>query len=396
LVTKSLDSSRLASALEFKKIEDRIMPYGNPRMTGLKATKMACYGIAGYQPQPISWPSAGTPTQRGLSHWMRFSAACFAAGSVWLAGSALMAWQGSDDQEEGAGSGVRVRGRLVIEQPQFSLDLTGIEMTLEEMVSAPELPLPANFQQMTLEQRQKWFQEFQTSEAGKRYQELLAKTDAGRKKFAVQTDVEGKFVFETAFPGTFGLFGQKEFESAGKTYLADFFAEVPIGAGVKFLDLGEMPLEIRRVLKPGEAAPELVLAPPQAAQDFPTVSLKEFAGKPLLLCFFTADGLTRVQADLTTLHQEKPSGLQVLGINLDAPDQQLTARLDELKLAWPVKKTSGLQTAPLVIDYGILALPGFCLIDSQGKVVLSDDGFFEALNEEQATIRSVIEKSLKQ
>jgi peroxiredoxin len=318
-----------------------------------------------------------------------------AAACLWLVGAGTGVGQEVADQDEEAGSGIRVRGRLVVEQPQFSVDLAGIEMTLEEMVPAPQLPLPENFQEMTLEQRQKWFQDFQSSDAGKRYQEQLSKADAGRKKFSAKADAEGKFVFEAAFPATFGLFGQLEFESAGKTYLADFFAEVPVGAGVKFLDLGDMPLEIRRILKAGEAAPDLVLTPPQGTKVGTTVALKEFAGKPLLLCFFTADGLTRVQADLTALHNDRPSDLQVLGVNLDAPDDELQAKLDELKLAWPVKKTSGLQDAPVAIDYGILALPGFCLIDAQGKVLLSDDGFFEALNEQQATIRSVIEKSLK-
>jgi hypothetical protein len=334
--------------------------------------------------------------QRG--HLGRFATFCsaFVSGMcLWFAMTSPAVCQEVTDQDDGAGSGIRVRGRLVVEQPQFSLDLAGIEMTLEEMVPAPELPLPENFQQMTLEQRQKWYQEFQASDAGKRFQEQLAKADAGRKKFSAKTDAEGKFVFETAFPATFGLFGQLEFESAGKTYLADFFAEVPVGAGVKFLDLGDMPLEIRRILKSGDVAPDLVLAPPQGAKASETVAIKEFAGKPLLLCFFTADGLTRVQADLTALHKDRPSDLQVLGINLDAPDDELQARLDALKLGWPVKKTSGLQDTPIAVDYGILALPGFCLIDAQGKVLLSDDGFFEALNEEQATIRSVIEKSLK-
>lgn len=381
------------------------MPSGTPQLTELLVTA----DRSSRPSRSTSWHQSVAPTalapaearvdrpaQRCLGRFAAFCATVVFLTCFNLAVASSAAWQDTADQEGGAGGGIRVRGRLVVEQPQFSLELAGIEMTLEEMVPAPELPLPDNFPQMTLEQRQKWFQEFQASDAGKSYQEQLAKADAGRKKFSVKTDAEGKFVFETAFPATFGLFGQMEFESAGNTYLADFFAEVPVGAGVKFLDLGDMPLEIRRILKSGEAAPDLVLSPPQGTTDGTTVSIKEFAGKPLLLCFFTADGLTRVQADLTALHNDRPSGLQVLGVNLDAPDEALQARLDALKLAWPIKKTSGLQDAPVAVDYGILALPGFCLIDAQGKVLLSDDGFFEALNEEQATIRSVIEKSLKQ
>jgi peroxiredoxin len=323
---------------------------------------------------------------RSVAAWLVVIGALF-AGPLHL-GLAQDEKQGEETEEEV--SGIRVRGQLVVENSDLQVDLAGFEMTLEQIVEAPKLPLPENFQSMTIEQRQKWYQDFQASEAGKKYQEELTKTDAARKKFSATTDAEGKFVFEGAFAGNFGLFGQKELVLNEKTYLADFFAEVPIGEGVKFLDLGGMPLEIRRILKVGDAAPDLVLEPKSEAESASIVAIKDMAGKPTLLCFFTADSLARVRTEIDAVAAEKPEQVQVVGVNLDKPSEDLKKQLAELKLSWEVVSTSGLETAPVLVDYGILALPGFCLIDAQGNVLMNDEAFYEALGVQGATMRSVI------
>lgn len=303
-------------------------------------------------------------------------------------------WAQDEDTEQ-EGSGVRVRGQLVVTGTEIKVELAEIEMTLEEIVEAPVPPLPANFDSLTIEQRQKWFQEFQTSDAGKRFQAELAKIDAARKKFTVASDADGKFVFEGAFPGNFGLFGQKEFVVDGKTFVADFFAEVPVGEGVKFLDLGAMPLEIRRILNVGDAAPDLVLKPKTENKAAEVVSLKEMAGKPILLCFFTLESLPRIQAAVDAVAAEKPEQVQVVGVHLDPVSAEMTKRLAEMKIQWQVLATSGLESAPVVIDFGILALPGFCLIDQKGQVLLNDEAFYEALNAEDATMVTVIRDAVQ-
>ena len=300
-----------------------------------------------------------------------------------------------DEAVEEEGSGVRVRGQLVVSDAELKLDLADIEMTLEQIVEAPTPPLPPNFESLTIEQRQKWYQDFQASEAGKQYQANLAKIDAARKKFTAKSDAEGKFAFEGAFPGNFGLFGQKEFVVDGKTFLADFFAEVPVGEGVKFMDLGAMPLEIRRILKVGDAAPDLVLKPKAGNQAAETVPLKEMAGQPVLLCFFTLESLPRIQAAVDAIASEKPEQVQVVGVQLDAPAAETAKQVAALNLKWRVLATSGLETAPIVIDFGILALPGFCLIDAKGKVLMNDEAFYEALNVQGATMSTVITKAVQ-
>jgi len=298
-----------------------------------------------------------------------------------------------DDQQDSP-AGIRIRGRLTVETVEFNVEFDGFELTLEEIVAAPELPLPTNFQQLSLEQRQKWFQEFQASDAGKQYQDRLAKADAARRKRTVRADAEGKFSFNDGFSGTCGLFGQREFEVAGRTYIADFFAEIPVAAGIRFMDLGDLPLTVRRLLKPGEPAPDLRLRAGEDASEASLFKVAKLSGKPALLCFWTRDSLERIREPLDVVLQKKSVNLTVVGVNLDEPSAELQQFLEANPLTWMVLKTSGLPTAPVAVDYGILAIPGFCLLDAQGKVVLNDDGFFEALSQAETTMESVITAAL--
>lgn len=314
---------------------------------------------------------------------------CLILGGLLLSGSAQQL-RAQDEKAEQEMSGIRVRGQLVVESTKLEIDLSGIEMTLEEIVPAPKLPLPENFESLSIEQRQKWYQEFQASDAGKKYQAEFDKIDAARRKFSATSDAEGKFAFEGTFPGSFGLFGQKEITVDNKTYFADFFAEVPVGEGVKFMDLGTMPLQIRRVLKAGDAAPDLVLESKGDGQPDETVSMKSLAGSPVLLCFFTLDSLPRVREEIDAVVAENTAQVQVLGVNLDPVSETRSQQLEALNLKWKVHTSSGLESAPAVVDYGILALPGFCLIDARGQVLLTDEAFYEAMGQEGSTMRSVI------
>lgn len=324
--------------------------------------------------------------QRLTSGWVVL---CLVLGAWLLSGSAEQL-RAQDEKAEQEPNGIRVRGQLVVESSKLTMDLSGIEMTLEEIVPAPKLPLPENFESLSIEQRQKWYQEFQASDAGKKYQAEFDKIDAARRKFTATSDAEGKFAFEGAFPGSFGLFGQKEIAIDNKTYFADFFAEVPVGDGVKFMDLGAMPLQIRRILKAGDAAPDLVLASKDDGQPGETVSIKSLEGSPVLLCFFTLDSLPRVREEIDAVVAEKTAEVQVVGIILDPVSEKRSQQLAALNLKWKVHDSSGLESAPAVVDYGILALPGFCLIDAKGQVLMNDEAFYEALGQEGSTMRSVI------
>jgi len=267
-------------------------------------------------------------------------------------------------------------------------------MTLEEIVAAPQLPLPANYQELTVPQRQQWFQEFQASEAGRRYQQQLEQLDSARLIVSVKADQEGKFVFENARQGNFGLYGQREFKHDGKTFIADFFAEVPITAGVRFLDLERMPLAIRRVLKPGEAAPDLVLYPSESESQTRVHELKAYSGRPVLLCFWTRENLDPIAEELDRVVREKPAEVVVLGVNLDEPSPELERYLRESPPQWQVLRSAGIQQAPVTLDYGVQALPSFCLLGSDGKVLLNDEGFFAAFGEPDATMVQVVQEAV--
>jgi peroxiredoxin len=77
------------------------------------------------------------------------------------------------------------------------------------------------------------------------------------------------------------------------------------------------------------------------------VKLADFAGKPLVVNFFTADSCDWAGAALTKLHQEyAPRGLQVIGINLFDTDGAVQACVARHKSGYPVLKgDAATQTA---------------------------------------------------
>lgn len=321
----------------------------------------------------------------------------FLAGGDSLVGMKLsnLSWAQEEKAETQAdASSIRVRGQLSVPDPSFQVDLSGFEMTLEEIVPAPQPPLPPNFEALTLEERRKWYSEFLQSKEGQAFQAKVAEIDAARKRLSCVAGEDGKFVFEEGFPATFGLYGQKEFKRDGKTFLADFFAEVPVGEGIKFLDLGTLPLSIRRVLQTGELAPDLVLGPEGSSIDPQSVPLKKYAGRPLLLFFWTRDGLESIETQLQSVVQQKPGNVQLLGVCLDAPDAATKKYLADTKQPWAVLSTAGMENSQVMIDYGVLAVPAFCLLDAKGQVLLNDEGFYEALSQPEATMPEVIKAAL--
>ncbi|GEM_PF-2037770 len=299
-----------------------------------------------------------------------------------------------DDQDSESRSGkVKVRGQLVLANSDYEVELAGLVVTLEQIVIPPQLPLPEGFTEMELTARQEWYKSFMESAEGKKYQANLDKLDAERSIFTTKADAEGKFSFEDATADVFGLYGQKEFQQAGKTYLAEFFAEIPIQDKIRFIELDRLPVTIKRLLKVGETAPDLSLS--VDAQGKPNVHLlKDYAGKPLLICFWSINSISNMQAELEKLIDSKEPEIQILGVNLNTPSDELTKFMQESPPKWKSVQSAGFDASPLTVDYAVSALPAIWLVSDKGKILATDMQFFQALGAEDADLAQVLKKAI--
>lgn len=310
-----------------------------------------------------------------------------------LASATVPAWALQDqDEDEDRESTVTVRGQLVLADPESGFEIKGMPVILDEFMSPPALPLPDNFAEMSLEDRQQWYADFIDSDKGKAYQAEVARLEEDRHYQETTADADGKFSFKNVVRSRFGLYGQREFTRDGKTYLAEFQAEFPVEEKVKFIELDRLPVVVKRILQPGEAAPDLVLKADANAKDR-VHALEQYRGKHVLLYFWTIGSARHVQTELQKAHQADLD-IQFLGINLNQPDEERDQYLAENPSDWTVLTTDGLDGAPVTTDYSVFQLPALWLIGPDGKIVATDIQFFQALSGENADLTATLKKAL--
>jgi thiol-disulfide isomerase/thioredoxin len=109
-----------------------------------------------------------------------------------------------------------------------------------------------------------------------------------------------------------------------------------------------------------------------AGLDGKPVSSDKYAGKTLLVAFWTA-GADPVRRDLPELlkvyQKHHPQGFEVIGVNLDNDRATLDAFLTENSLPWPQIFEPGGMDSRLADEFGIISLPTMILVGPDGKVV---------------------------
>lgn len=285
---------------------------------------------------------------------------------------------------------ITVRGQLVLADAASGFSIKGMPVVLDEFPKPPALPLPDNYMDLSLEQRQEWYGKFIESEAGIAYQKAVAAAEEKRQLLETQADDAGRFVFREVQRSQFALYGQQEFKKDGKTYLAEFQAEFAVQDKVKFIELDRLPVLIKRLPQVGEVAPDLRLRA-EAGKDS-VVSLKSF-DKPVLLYFWTVGSVKLLQAELEKVDTEE-LGITILGVNLNAPGEELDSYLAEATLPWKTLKTDGLESSPVAIDFAVSHLPAMWLIGADGKVKATDMQFYRALSTEEADLIETLKQVL--
>jgi thiol-disulfide isomerase/thioredoxin len=137
-------------------------------------------------------------------------------------------------------------------------------------------------------------------------------------------------------------------------------------------DFDSDPLLVQLHALVGKPAPMVELGP----GDGPTVALKSFSGKIVLLDFWATWCVPCVESlpSLERLHQEAaPKGLVMINIDEDEDPKKAADLWARRKEPWPNFHTNG-EIGKQFPDHGI---PYFVLIDGSGKVVFSDAGLDE-------------------
>jgi len=129
---------------------------------------------------------------------------------------------------------------------------------------------------------------------------------------------------------------------------------------------------LRRIRLPGQTLAEF--GGPTLDGGF--VKLEDYAGKPLLLVFWSKDSET-FNKDLPRLLAAEakygPAGLHVIGVNLDRDELELERYLEKSGISWRQIFHTDLASRgtrnPVAAHYGVTSVPTYWLIDGQRRVL---------------------------
>jgi peroxiredoxin len=271
--------------------------------------------------------------------------------------------------------------------------LSEFEVTLNQFVHYEPMPLPADWGAKTPEERQAWMQAFPESDEGKAYLARREAQESKRKQFTVELEPDGSFIVYDVPVGTYNLFGRQDVEQEGRLFAVEVYGQIEVGA-VDEVKLPPLPLEITRILRVGEVAPEISLKAIDGSGD---VRLSESRGKPVLVYFWTAQSPT-AESDLKVLRPTYDAlhgelGLEILAICADE-DLELARQFIREKSPPGMQGASGGWSHAAFRDYGVRSIPQYFLVGPDGTIRFTNQDFYRAFEQPQFEMIPTIRDTL--
>ena len=285
-----------------------------------------------------------------------------------------------------------IRGSLDLESKIISeIDWDTVNGTLGQLVALRQPQLPDSWKEMTPEKRIEWNAKFSETEKGKKLLADNQKALADRHMQDFNIRSKGKFIIYDVPQGRFEMriVGQKIIDE--KTYVLQAYGQFEVGE-VDELDFSNMKIDVLRLVKMGEEAPEVS----GKSVDGKPLSLSSMRGKHVLMAF----GMTGNPAFEFTTRSLK----EVASIENAVKVQLLTVTVDEdLTAVAAFNKKMGVDWTCLNLgewdqetlnSYGLKSVPSLWLIDAEGKVVLTGSQFIFELNRTKFPVAKLVDETI--
>lgn len=278
-----------------------------------------------------------------------------------------------------AQDGAAISGKILQSKYKgFDIPLEELNTRLVEQVQLPEPPLPANWKDLEIKQRQAWIKEFEESAKGKKYIANNKKLLENAHVFDLKIENNGEFTVYDVPPGTYGLRGRVDKELKNRNFAFEVFGEVKVLEDVDELTLDEIRVLVTPLLVAGEAAPPFSL---KTYDDSATLVPSQFRGKYVFLNFWSTASAPSVefQAEIQKMYaQLNPKHpLELLSVSVDSARKVAIEHIKKSKLRGRHGFTDGWDHQTLEA-YGIRAIPSQWLIDPEGKISMTNMDFRRA------------------
>lgn len=296
-------------------------------------------------------------------------------------------------QAEAQETQATIRGSLVLDSSLVTeVDWEVLEGTIGQFVALQQPEFPEGWSEMGQPERRQWLTDFYETDDGKRLREANQKTLDDRFLEHFQIRSQGKFVVYDVPKGRFefSVVGQTEVD--GKTYVLQARGQFDVEEADE-LDFSNTKLQVLRLLKVGEEAPEIT----GASGNGDPLSLSDLRGKHVLLTF----GLTSSpDFQLTTRSLKEAASSPELADSLEV----LTVTVDEnVNAVEEFNKANGVDwhclnlgkwDQSILNSYGLRFVPSLWLIDTDGKIVLTGQQFVYQLNRTKFPVAKLVEEAI--
>ena len=272
-----------------------------------------------------------------------------------------------------------IRGELVLDSDIITeLDWESMQGTLGQLVALQKPRLPDEWPEMALDLRQAWLNEFYQTDDGKRLQKANHQILENRHLQEFRIRDKGKFVIYDVPQGRFEMrvVAQKVVDE--KTYVVESYVQFDVGE-VDEMDFSKMQLDVLRLLKLGDEAPEIIGTSATGEK----LSLSDLRGQYVLMAFgstanpaFQATTRSLKDASQSTESSDK---LVVLTVTVDEDEKAVAEFNDKNGVDWYCLNL-GKWDQETLNNYGLKSVPSIWLIDPSGKIVLTGQQFVLELN----------------
>ncbi|MEM9410929.1 MAG: thioredoxin family protein [Planctomycetota bacterium] len=298
-----------------------------------------------------------------------------------------------DDQES---VGVTVKGKVVqANGQQFKIDLSELNAGMNQLVQLPQPPYPKDWAEWTIEKRQVWLKDFETSDEGKTLVAARKKRIDDSAKFELKFDSEGNYSIYDVPVGTYSLRGRTEKKLDGATYVLEVFAQVVVADEVDEVLLDPIPVLATRILQAGDALPQFSV---NTFDDKAKLETKLLTNKIVLLNFWSMESQPSLEfAESIQTAYSKLKGqhkIQLVSICIQ-PDPKKALRYVKEN---GVKGWHGYVKnwdSEVLEQFGVRGIPALFLIGDDGKIKTTNQGFRQKFRVEGAKLEEVIDAAIQ-
>jgi len=302
---------------------------------------------------------------------------------------ALIPLLAQDPDKDSEKRGATIKGKIVPNE-KFPIAVSELEIKLLQQVELPQPTLPENLDKMAVADREKWWNEFQRTEAGKKLQAERQKLIEAAQVFDVEIEENGGFIVYDVPEGRYGLRGRLDKLIGQTKYAFEVFGQVDILKEVDEVLLDPIMIMVTPLLKAGDSTPVVKLETFDGVRGIENSDLK---GRYVLLNFWSIDSppsiefLPTVQDAVTKLKSQQE--ITLLSVHVDPKREEALQYVQQKKVkGW--HGYAGSWDHEMVTGFGVRGIPSLFLLSPDEKILMIPEEFRQKLMVDQSNLPAII------